>query len=56
MQSGKTSGSFLDVYYANGIWVAGSDGNPGKGLWHSGSSGMTKDMEKILRYLKWKVG
>ena len=52
-QSNRTSGNFASAYHANGIWVAGSSS---VGLWYSESSGMTKDVEKILMYLMLKVG
>ena len=38
VQSNQTSSKFNSVYYANGIWVAGS--NNGAGIWYS-ADGMT---------------
>ena len=33
LQSDKADGNFCAVYYANGLWVAGSSSN--RGLWYS---------------------
>ena len=52
-QSNKTDDNFYSVYYADGIWVAGSYSRTG--LWYSEPSGVTKNVEKILAYLLLKI-
>ena len=48
LQSDKTNGDFQTVYYANGVWVAGS--NSGTGLWYSADGQHWLQSDKTSNY------